>query len=142
MVRIRASAAVMAAAFATLGLSLAYAQTSQPAASVPGHAGVETAGAAPAPAAAAAGAPAAGGGNHQQGRDLFNNWGCNACHALKDAGAEGHVGPGLDGNPNLTQAFIVERVTNGSGPMPGFGGQMSDVEIGQVAQYIMEVAAK
>jgi cytochrome c oxidase subunit II len=32
-----------------------------------------------------------------KGRQVFNNSGCNACHALKDAGAAGAVGPKLDG---------------------------------------------
>jgi cytochrome c oxidase subunit II len=31
------------------------------------------------------------------GRQLFNASGCNACHALKDAGAAGAIGPKLDG---------------------------------------------
>ncbi|HWJ69659.1 MAG TPA: cytochrome c [Sphingobium sp.] len=76
------------------------------------------------------------------GRELFNNWSCGTCHALKDAEGSGHVGPSLDGNPNLTEAFIVERVTNGAGPMPGFGGQMSDEEIAELAAYIHQVALK
>ena len=32
-----------------------------------------------------------------QGRNVFNAAGCNACHALADAGAVGAVGPKLDG---------------------------------------------
>ena len=31
------------------------------------------------------------------GRQLVNQFGCNACHKLADAGAVGAVGPGLDG---------------------------------------------
>ena len=31
------------------------------------------------------------------GRQVFNNNGCNACHALTDAGAAGALGPNLDG---------------------------------------------
>jgi cytochrome c oxidase subunit 2 len=31
------------------------------------------------------------------GRQLFNQFGCNACHKLADAGAVGAVGPSLDG---------------------------------------------
>jgi len=77
-----------------------------------------------------------------KGRELFNNWSCGTCHALKDADASGHVGPALDGNPNLTEAFIADRVTNGQGPMPAFGGQLSEEEIADLAAYIHQVALK
>jgi mono/diheme cytochrome c family protein len=76
------------------------------------------------------------------GRELFNNWSCGTCHVLKDAEGSGHVGPPLDGNPHLTEAFIIDRVTNGAGPMPGFGGQMTDEEIAEMAAYIRHVALK
>jgi mono/diheme cytochrome c family protein len=75
------------------------------------------------------------------GRDLFNTWSCSACHTLSDAGSSGAVGPSLD-NPNLTHDFIVNRVTNGSGPMPSFGGQISEDEIGKLADYIVAVNHK
>ena len=78
----------------------------------------------------------------KKGRDLFANWSCNNCHSLADAGATGHVGPSLDSNPNLTEAFVVNRVTNGQGAMPAFGGQMSDEEIATIAFYITHVTAK
>ena len=77
-----------------------------------------------------------------KGRDLFANYGCSACHTLSDAGADGHVGPSLDGDANLSQAFVVDRVTNGQGQMPAFGGQMSAEEIDAVAAYITTVAKK
>jgi mono/diheme cytochrome c family protein len=75
------------------------------------------------------------------GRDLFNTWSCSACHTLTDAGSSGAVGPSLD-NPNLTHDFIVTRVTNGSGPMPSFGGQIPDADIGKLADYIVAVNHK
>ncbi len=75
------------------------------------------------------------------GRDLFNTWSCSACHTLSDAGSSGAVGPSLD-NPGLTHDFIVNRVTNGSGPMPSFGGQISEDEIGKLADYIVAVNHK
>ena len=71
-----------------------------------------------------------------KGRELFGNWSCNSCHALADAGADGHVGPAFDGNAGLTEAFVKDRVTNGNGPMPAFGGQMTDDEIATIAYYI------
>ncbi len=73
-----------------------------------------------------------------EARDLFNSWSCGACHVLTDANAHGHIGPSLDGNNAMDKAFIVARVTNGQGAMPGFGGQMSDEEIELVSAYIME----
>jgi mono/diheme cytochrome c family protein len=93
-------------------------------------------------AAPAGGATATAAVDPAKGRELFNNWGCNSCHSLADAGASGHVGPALDGNPNLTKALVVDRVTNGQGPMPAFGGQMTDEEIATVATYVAQVAKK
>jgi mono/diheme cytochrome c family protein len=61
---------------------------------------------------------------------------------LSDAGGEGHVGPSLDGDSGLTKELIVSRVTNGQGPMPGFGGQMSDEEIATLAEYVVTVSKK
>ena len=78
----------------------------------------------------------------KKGRDLFNNWSCSSCHSLADAGATGHVGPSLDGNAALTEALVKDRVTNGQGPMPAFGGQMTDEEIATIAAYIVQVKAK
>lgn len=81
-------------------------------------------------------------GKLAKGRELFANWSCGSCHSLSDAGAEGHVGPAFDGNTSLTEAFIVNRVTNGQGAMPAFGGQMTDQEIATIASYINTVHAK
>ena len=75
------------------------------------------------------------------GRELFNNWSCSACHTLSDAGASGAVGPSLD-NPNLTRDAIVNRIQMGGGPMPSFAGQISDADIGKLADYIVAVNHK
>ena len=75
------------------------------------------------------------------GREMFNTWSCSACHTLSDAGSSGAVGPSLD-NPKLTHDFIVNRVTNGSGPMPSFGGQIADADIAKLADYIVAVNHK
>lgn len=72
-----------------------------------------------------------------QGRQLFDDWGCASCHALKDAGASGHIGPAFDGNAALTKEFTVDRISNGQGAMPGFGGLMTDEEIATLADYIV-----
>ena len=69
-------------------------------------------------------------------RDMFLSWSCGACHALADAGASGGVGPTLD-NPKLTRDLIIDRVANGQGAMPSFGGQIPDEDIAQLADYIV-----
>lgn len=106
-------------------------------------------GAAPAasPAPAAPTAPAADAAKPdaakiEKGRELFAIWGCASCHALADADATGHVGPAFDHNPGLSHAFVVDRVTNGQGPMPSFGGQLTEEEISDLATYITAVATK
>jgi mono/diheme cytochrome c family protein len=76
-----------------------------------------------------------------KGREVFTNWGCTGCHALADADSHGDVGPHLDGG-NLTETFIVGRVTNGQGAMPAFGGQLTEQEIADLAYYIAHVAKK
>ena len=94
-----------------------------------------------APAAApAAGAPSAA--MLDKGRQIFTDYGCANCHSLGDAGATGHVGPSLDGNPNITQDFVKQRVTDGQGMMPSFSSQLTPDEITAVATYIAKVAMK
>jgi mono/diheme cytochrome c family protein len=74
-----------------------------------------------------------------KGRQLFQDNSCNACHTLADGNGAGSIGPALDGNKNLTHELIVDRVTNGSGPMPSFGGQIPDTDIDLLAKYILQV---
>ena len=120
-----------AASFARIGLvGFAIALAS---AAVAGHA-AEPVQTPPQPPAAVAASP----DMVAKGRELFNNWSCSSCHSLADAEATGHVGPAFDGNAGLTEAFVVDRVTNGQGAMPAFGGQMSDAEIARIAFYITD----
>lgn len=77
-----------------------------------------------------------------KGRDVFDNYACGTCHSLADAGATGHVGPAFDGNANLSQNFLVDRVANGQGGMPAFKDQLSAEEIAAVAAYILHAAKK
>lgn len=90
-------------------------------------------------AAKAAGTPSA---DLDKGRQIFTDYGCAQCHSLSEAGATGHVGPSLDGNPNITQDFVKQRVTDGQGMMPSFASQLSPDEINAVAAYIAKVAQK
>jgi cytochrome c6 len=49
------------------------------------------------------------------------------------------VGPNLDdAKPSLE--FVVERVTNGAGPMPAFGqqGLLDEQQIQDVAAYVVQ----
>lgn len=100
---------------------------------------------APAPTAAATSAPApapvatTAAVDTTQGRSLFNDWSCGACHMLADAGASGSIGPSLDRNARLTREFAISTITNGQGAMPAFGGQMTDAEIALVSDYIVAV---
>ncbi len=126
------AAAAARVGLAAFSLAMAVAIVDQPAAA--------QAGASPAPAASAP--AAATDAKLAKGRDVFNNYGCSGCHSLADVGATGHVGPSFDGNANLTHDYIVDRVTNGSGPMPSFGGQMTPEEIDAVATYILHAAKK
>ena len=118
-----------------LGVVFALATTSQPSAA---QDGAKPAAVAAAPATAAVGDLQA---KIAKGKDLFANYGCGSCHSLAAAGAEGHVGPSLD-NPGLTEDLVVQRVTNGSGPMPAFGDQLSPEEIQALAAYVAHSRSK
>lgn len=72
-------------------------------------------------------------------RALFNQYSCGACHVLSAAGGTGQIGPALDGNANLDHDYVVARVSNGQGAMPGFGGMIAADQIDQMATYIMAV---
>jgi cytochrome c6 len=78
----------------------------------------------------------------EKGRQIFTDYGCASCHTLGDAGATGHVGPALDGNPSISEEFVTDRVTNGQGMMPSFSSQLTSDEIKTVAAYVAKVAAK
>ena len=71
------------------------------------------------------------------GKELFVSSACGGCHLLADAGGAGTVGPSLDGNAALTEAVVVDRVTNGKGAMPSFSDRLTPEEIEDVAAYVM-----
>ncbi|MEO6388384.1 MAG: cytochrome c [Croceibacterium sp.] len=72
-----------------------------------------------------------------KGRQLFSDNSCGQCHTLADANAQGSVGPVLDGDTQLDKAFVVDRVTNGSGPMPSFGW-LAPEDIDLLASYVVQ----
>jgi len=76
-------------------------------------------------------------GDPAAGKQVFATAGCGSCHTLKDAGANGTVGPNLDqAKPPLE--LVVDRVTNGKGVMPSFSGQLSQQQIADVAAYVVQ----
>jgi cytochrome c6 len=85
--------------------------------------------------------PAPGGeGDPAAGKEVFlGDGGCGSCHTLADAGTSGSIGPNLDESmPDL--ALAVDRVTNGSGAMPAFEGQLTEQQIQDVATYVSTAA--
>ncbi|MFM7578507.1 MAG: cytochrome c6 PetJ [Microcystaceae cyanobacterium] len=79
----------------------------------------------------------------------------NGAQIFKNKCASCHLGGGnvVNGEKTLKQETlekfgmnsaeaIITQVTNGKGVMPKFGGQLSDVEIQNVAAYVLDQAAK
>ncbi len=76
-------------------------------------------------------------GDASGGAMVFSSAGCGGCHTLEAAGSSGSVGPNLDeSQPDF--ALTIDRVTNGQGAMPSFGDQLSEQDIADVAQYVVE----
>jgi len=76
-------------------------------------------------------------GDATAGEAVYTSAGCGGCHTLEAAGSSGTVGPNLDDTkPDF--ALVVDRVTNGRGAMPSFAGQLSEQQIADVAQYVVE----
>ncbi len=93
------------------------------------------------PATTTAPTTTSGGSSTALGKQVFTSAGCGGCHALKDAGSSGNVGPNLDQlKPSL--AAVMHQVEVGGGPMPAFKGQLSPAQIQAVAAYVSSVAGK
>ncbi|MBZ2206596.1 SorU family sulfite dehydrogenase c-type cytochrome subunit [Massilia soli] len=93
-------------------------------------------------AAALVGSPAFAQDKLEAGRTLFNKTAvpaCAVCHALKNAGAEGAIGPSLDElKPDATR--VEKAVRNGIGQMPAFKN-LTDEQIKLLGQYVATVTA-
>lgn len=63
---------------------------------------------------------------------------CTICHALKDAGSTGAIGPALD-DLKPDAARTITAVRNGVGVMPAYGDKLSEDEMKALAQYISRV---
>ncbi|WBY02983.1 cytochrome c [Ramlibacter tataouinensis] len=71
-----------------------------------------------------------------EGRILFTKVtpSCALCHTLKDAGAEGAVGPSLD-ELKPDRARVVQALKTGIGQMPAFT-HLTQAEIEALARYV------
>jgi uncharacterized membrane protein len=76
-----------------------------------------------------------------QGKRVFATAGCTSCHTLAGAGSTATVGPDLD-RARPDAELVIERVTNGKGVMPAFGGTLSRAQIEAVAAYVSSVAGR
>ncbi len=90
------------------------------------------------------------------GRQLYNQYGCNACHKLADANAVGVVGPALDGIGSRAANIVpgqsaeeyirtsivrpMDFITPNYPPvMPGdYGQRMSQADLDALVQYLLE----
>jgi cbb3-type cytochrome c oxidase subunit III len=62
---------------------------------------------------------------------------CGSCHVLADAGTSGTIGPNLDEvKPPLDRA--IEQITNGGGGMPAFADELSEEQIRELAEYVVQ----
>lgn len=72
------------------------------------------------------------------GKQLFTTGAvpaCAICHTLKDADAEGAIGPVLDElKPEASR--VAQAMRTGLGAMPSYEGKLTDAEIKAVATYV------
>lgn len=76
-------------------------------------------------------------GDPAKGEAVFASAGCNACHTLSAANANGSIGPNLD-DAKPSSDLVRDRVANGKGVMPSFEGQLSEAQIADVAAFVSE----
>lgn len=79
----------------------------------------------------------------QLGKTLFTKTAvpaCGLCHTLKDANAEGAVGPVLDEIKPDT-ARIIKALQNGIGQMPSYKASLSDAQMQAIADYVAKASS-
>jgi len=64
---------------------------------------------------------------------------CALCHALKDAGAAGAVGPVLD-ELQPDAARVATALKNGIGAMPSYKASLSEAQIQALARYVAKAS--
>lgn len=83
-----------------------------------------------------------GGGSNADlaaGKSSFTST-CGGCHALKDAGTSGAVGPDLDSLAPLTVETVAKQIANGGGAMPA--KLLEGQDAANVAAYVASAAGK
>jgi mono/diheme cytochrome c family protein len=87
----------------------------------------------------AASAPIPANADPLAGERVFTSAGCGTCHTLAAANAHGQIGPNLD---RLKPPYDLVRVqvVRGGGTMPSFKGQLTTVQIRNVAAYVATYA--
>lgn len=76
-----------------------------------------------------------------RGKQLFTTAtpACAVCHTLKDARAEGTIGPVLDElQPDM--ARVARALRDGIGSMPSFKASLSEADIGALALYVSKAS--
>ena len=64
---------------------------------------------------------------------------CSTCHALKDAGASGAIGPAFDDlQPGPDR--VVAALKSGIGSMPSYRGSLSDEQMRALARYVSKAS--
>ena len=64
---------------------------------------------------------------------------CAICHTLKDAGAEGVIGPVLD-ELQPDAARVAKALRDGLGAMPSFKATLSEAQIAALALYVSKAS--
>jgi mono/diheme cytochrome c family protein len=77
------------------------------------------------------------GGDAAAGRRTFEDAGCGDCHTFAAADAGGGFGPDLD-DSDVSFAEAYEQIRDGGGGMPSFGDELSDRELANVAQFVVD----
>lgn len=77
-------------------------------------------------------------GSVESGETVFDE-NCRGCHGPKGVGVL-FAAPSLQGN-TLTPREIVAQILGGGIQMPSFDGEISDVEIADVAAYVAQDVA-
>lgn len=76
------------------------------------------------------------------GKKLFTSLAvpaCALCHTLKDAGAEGAVGPVFD-ELKPDAARVAKALRDGLGSMPSYKASLSEVQITALAHYVSKAS--
>ncbi len=78
----------------------------------------------------------------QRGKQLFTSAAvpaCAVCHTLKDAGAEGAIGPVLD-ELQPDAARVARALRDGIGSMPSYKATLKEEDINALALYVSKAS--